>query len=387
MTTRNLMGGPRLGRFALLIAGAVLALELAGTELWDRAFGVARPDAVGYAVLVVLAALVVVRNRYPVETLALTAAGATAYVWLGQAGPFWTVALVLAIWAAVSAGHRITTLVVGSIFAAAFVAAGLIVRAGHAVEPEAPMWLLGWLTAGFVLGEVSRGRREYIAAIEQRAIDAERSRDEEARRRAGEERLRIARDLHDVLAHSISVINVQAGVAVHLLDKRPDQARQALVTINETSSEAMRELRATLGVLRQADDVDPRAPTPGLERLDELVETARATGLAVDVSAVGDPLPLPPAPNLAVYRIVQESLTNVTRHAGAHHVSISILRRPEAVEVTVDDDGSGMPTGTAPRPGNGLTGMRERAAAIGGSLDAGPRPEGGFRVHAWLPTR
>ncbi len=387
MTTGNLPREQRWSRSDLLLAIAVLAAELVGTELWARANGVGRPDGAGYALLVVIAAPVAIRNRYPIETLALIAAAATAYVWLGQPGPFWTVSLVLAIWAAVSAGYRTATLAIGSVVAVAFMAAGLIVRAGHAVEPEAPLWLVGWLIAGFVLGEVSRGRREYIAQVEQRAIDAERTRDEEARRRAGEERLRIARDLHDVLAHSISVINVQAGVAVHLLDKQPEQAREALITINETSKEAMRELRATLGVLRQADDIDSRAPAPGLERLDELIDTARAAGLAVEVSTTGEPSRLPAASDLAAYRIVQESLTNVTRHADASHVAISIRHDSDAVEVTVEDDGTGIPPGVALRPGNGLTGMRERAAAIGGALDAGPRPEGGFRVHARLPAR
>jgi signal transduction histidine kinase len=238
-----------------------------------------------------------------------------------------------------------------------------------------------------VLGEVSRSRREYIAEVEQRALDAERSRDEEARRRAGEERLRIARELHDILAHSISVINVQAGVAVHLLDKQPEQARAALVTINEASKDAMRELRATLGVLRQPDDIDSRAPAPGLERLGELVETARAAGLEVSVATTGEATRLPPASDLAAYRIVQESLTNVTRHAQASRVAIAIRREPGAVEVTVDDDGLGVAAGTAARPGNGLTGMRERAASVGGELEAAPRPEGGFRVRARLPTR
>ncbi len=246
--------------------------------------------------------------------------------------------------------------------------------------------MVGWLIAAFVLGEVSRGRREYIAQVEQRALDAERSREEEARRRAGEERLRIARELHDVLAHSISVINVQAGVAVHLLDRQPDQARAALLAINETSKEAMRELRATLGVLRQSNDVDSRAPAPGLDRLGELVETARATGLDVSVATIGAPGRLPPASDVAAYRIVQESLTNVTRHAAAAHVAVSISHGPNEVEITVEDDGTGVAGGAPLRPGNGLAGMRERAEAVGGDLDAGPRAGGGFRVHARLPA-
>jgi signal transduction histidine kinase len=375
-----------IARIDLLIAAGVLAVELVGTMLWSRASVGDGPDPVGYTLLVVIAASVAVRNVHPVRALALIAFCATAYMWLGEPAPFWTVALVLATWAAVSAGHRLATVLICGAFMGAFLVGGFILRIGHAAETDAPLWLTGWLIAAFVLGEVSRGRREYIAQVEQRAIDAERTREEEARRRAGEERLRIARELHDVLAHSISVINVQAGVAVHLLDRQPDQARAALLTINEASKEAMRELRATLGLLRQSDDVDPRAPAPGLARLDELVDTARAAGLDVTVATTGEQEDLPPAADLAAYRIVQESLTNVNRHAGATHVALSIIHRPNEVELTIEDDGAGVTAGTRLRPGNGLLGMRERAAAVGGELDAGPLPGGGFRVRARLPA-
>jgi signal transduction histidine kinase len=369
----------------LLIAAGVLAVELVGTWLWSRASALGGPDVLGYLLLVAIAGFVAVRNVYPVEALAVIAAASTAYMWLGEPAPFWTVALVLATWAAVSAGHRLATVLICGAFIAAFLVGGFVLRIGHAAETDAPLWLTGWLIASFVLGEVSRGRREYIAQVEQRAFDAERTREEEARRRAGEERLRIARELHDILAHSISIINVQAGVAVHLLDKQPDQARAALVTINDTSKEAMRELRATLGVLRQPEDVDPRAPAPGLARLGELVDTARATGLDVTVATSGEERPLPAAADLAAYRIVQESLTNVTRHAGATRVSVSIVHRENQVEVSVEDDGVGGSRDDV-RSGNGLLGMRERAAAIGGDLDAGPLPGGGFRVRARLPA-
>jgi signal transduction histidine kinase len=385
--TTNLRAALRSRPLDLIQAAVVIGVEVIGTEILVRATGIAGPNVVGWALLVATGTLVAVRNRYPLPALALIAAAATAYYWLGQPGPFWTVALVLAIWAAVAAGHRLATLAIGAVFVAAFMAAGVIGLGGHSAEEGSPLWLAGWLIAGFVLGEVSRSRREYIAEVEQRALDAERSRDEEARRRAGEERLRIARELHDILAHSISVINVQAGVAVHLLDKQPEQARAAIVTINETSKEAMRELRVTLGVLRQADEVDSRAPAPGLERLGELLQTARATGLEVSVTTTDGATPLPPAADLAAYRIVQESLTNVTRHAHASRVEIAIRREAGAVEVTVDDDGRGIPAGSAALAGNGLTGMRERAASVGGELEAAPRPEGGFRVRAWLPTR
>jgi signal transduction histidine kinase len=265
------------------------------------------------------------------------------------------------------------------------VLATIFIHAGHFADVDAPLWLAGWLVASFVLGEVSRGRREYIEQVEQRAIDAERTREEEARRRAGEERIRIARELHDVLAHHISVINVQAGVAVHLIDRQPEQARTALAAISEASKDALRELRATLGVLRQVDEAEPRTPVPGLSSLDDLVARASAAGLAVSIELERDAEPLPSGPDFAAYRIIQEALTNVARHARASRVWISIRRLAGGVEITVDDDGVATPSGEPIQPGNGLTGMRERATAVGGTLEAGPKPDGGFRVTARLP--
>jgi signal transduction histidine kinase len=376
----------RESRTDIVVALAVLLVQVVGAEVWARGTGANRPDAIGYALLLVVTAPLAVRNRYPVAALTIVTSAIVALIWLAQPWPFWIVALVLAIWAAVAAGHRLATTVIGVAFIAIFLVAGATLRAGHAIDPDAPLWLVGWLVASFILGEVSRSRREYVEQVEQRAIDAERTREEEARRRAGEERLRIARELHDVLAHSISVINVQAGVAVHLLDKQPDQARTALVAISQASKEAMQELRATLGVLRQVDDVEPRAPAPGLAGLGDLLETGRAAGLDVSLETTGEPRPLPPATDLAAYRIVQESLTNVTRHAGASRVSVTIRHAPRDVEITVEDDGAGLVPGTTLRLGNGLTGMRERAAAAGGELEAGPRPGGGFRVWARLPS-
>lgn len=198
--------------------------------------------------------------------------------------------------------------------------------------------------------------------------------------------MRIARELHDVLAHNISMINVQAGVAGHLIDRQPEQAREALVTIKEASREALRELRGTLGLLRGVDDEAPRAPAPGLARLGELIERHHSAGLAVRVVTTGEVRPLAPGADLAAYRIVQESLTNVVRHASADTATVTMAYGPRDVVITVDDDGISPPAASGPA-GNGLTGMRERATAAGGDLSAGPRPDGvrGFRVRASLP--
>ena len=228
----------------------------------------------------------------------------------------------------------------------------------------------------------------HVREVEQRAEEAERTRDEAAQRRAMEERLRIARELHDSLTHSISVIQVQAGVAVHLARKRGEDVPPALLAIQEAGADAVRELRATLSVLRSEEDGDGS----GLSQLDSLVARARAAGLPVTVTVTGTQRPLPPEVDQAAYRIVQEALTNVSRHAGAASASVHLHYLPETFSVQVDDDGKGTvistSTGTRPSgPGLGLVGMRERVAALGGQLQAGPQDDGGFRVRAELPAR
>lgn len=368
-----------------LLATSVAVAGIAGTLVVVTP-GSGRPfDALWYVLMVAIAAPIVIRDRYPVPALLTVAVLCATYTLLGYPGGFYTVALFFVIWAAAAAGQRIPAIAVAAGVVAVLVLAGPLVARGHALDSAAPLWLGGWLVASLVLGEVSRGRRQYLAQVEQRALEAERTREEEARRRAGEERMRIARELHDVLAHNISMINVQAGVAVHLLDKQPDQARSALVAISQASKEALAELRATLGVLRSVDEAEPRNPVPGLARLDELVEHARASGLEVSVAIDNAALELPAGTDLAAFRIIQESLTNVTRHARARSATIAVRRSPSELEITVDDDGAGAPTD--PLPGNGISGMRERATAAGGRLEVGPRPTGGFRVRALLPLR
>jgi signal transduction histidine kinase len=240
----------------------------------------------------------------------------------------------------------------------------------------------GWLISAGVMAVTFRMWQLHLREVEQRAEEAERTRDEAARRRAVEERLRIARELHDSLTHSISVIQVQAGVAVHLARKRGEDVPPALLAIQEAAADAVRELRATLGVLRGEEDGDGS----GLCQLDSLVARARAAGLPVTVTMTGAKRTLPPDVDQAAYRIVQEALTNVSRHAGPACVTVHLHYTPETLSVQVDDDGKG--TGTRPSgPGLGLLGMRERVSALGGRLQAGPQDEGGFRVRAELPAR
>ena len=195
----------------------------------------------------------------------------------------------------------------------------------------------------------------------------------------------MARDLHDVVAHNISVINVQANTALHLMDRQPERARSALTTINEVSKQALVELRSVLGVLRDVDENAPRAPTPGLAHVRDLVDSAAAAGLTVRVEGDEPRAPLPVDVDLAAYRIVQEALTNSARHSGSANARVRLGYRDRGLEITVDDDGTPRPPGQASGSGNGIAGMTERAHALGGTLRAGPRPGGGFAVLAWLP--
>jgi signal transduction histidine kinase len=230
-------------------------------------------------------------------------------------------------------------------------------------------------------GDAVRSRRE---AVERAAAASE----EQARRRLGDERLRIARDVHDVVAHAMVEINVQAGVAAHLIDRNPDQARSALRHIKAASGEALSDLRATLGVLRGADGAAPVEPTAAVDDLEELAAGLRSAGVTVAFAV--DPLPAGAgAVQAVVYRIVQEALTNVLRHAGASRVEVRVARDGDAVDVSVRDDGTGGgPTSGGERgAGQGLRGMRERAAAVGGTVESGPAPGGGWRVAARLPVR
>jgi len=234
------------------------------------------------------------------------------------------------------------------------------------------------------LGESVRGRRVLAAEAEERAARAEQTKEEEARRRVDAERLRIAREVHDTVAHAIAVINVQAGVTAHVLDKRPQQARETLVTIEQTSARALGELRITLGMLRDADD--RRAPTPGLGQVEELVGMAREAGLDVKLEVASPARELPSATDQAAYRILQESITNAIRHAGPARVTVSLTYGPDDLELRVADDGRGpRDGGDRAARGQGIVGMRERAALLGGELTAGPRPGGGFQVQASLP--
>ena len=241
------------------------------------------------------------------------------------------------------------------------------------------------VAAAWLLGDGTRRRQEAVAAARERAAELERAREELARRAVVEERLRIARELHDVVAHSMSIIAVQSGVGAHVLDSQPEEARKALAAVEATSRQALTEMRRLLGVLRQeAEPSGSLTPSPGLAEVDALAADVARAGARVEVRIEGTRPELPLGLDLSAYRIVQEALTNVVRHAGPATARVRIRYAPDTVDIEVVDDGRGAGTGRG--DGHGIAGMRERAALYGGSLDAGPLPGGGFRVAARLPV-
>jgi signal transduction histidine kinase len=368
----------------VLLAVTVALAQVGGSYLSSWHTPSTHPGIWAYVVLVAGAASLVFRRRYPVGVLAFAlvttfGAGAltrhTGFVWL---------TLIVAFFNTVLARRR----------AAAIVSLAI----GYSAAVLLP-WLEGsakWPSAGAALGLAAfllflLSVAELFRMRDQRALAIARGRAEETRRQAGEERMRMARELHDLVAHNISVINVQANTALHLMDRQPERARMALSTINEVSKQALVELRSVLGVLRQVDEGLPRAPAPSLERIGELIDRAGDSGLTVRLDVAGTPTALPANVDLAAYRIVQEALTNCAKHADGSRATVRVTFAVGEVALQVSDDGPAQqlgPQATEPTRvsgGNGLAGMRERAHAVGGTLLAGRRPEGGFQVRAWLP--
>src|SRR6266545_1759233 len=349
-----------------VLALFVAYFQIAGTRRVAPSQEVAQlahPAELGYLLLAVAGMALLLRRRWPLAVFFTTAAISLVYYVAGYPdGPGW-IALFVAAYTVTARGdgQRSVQIVGGTIL----------------------LLTLVWLLTADLTPIDTAGRVVAAEALE-RAERAERTREEEARRRVDAERLRIAREVHDTVAHAIAVINVQAGVTAHVLDRRPERVRETLVTIEQTSARALSDLRATLGVLREASSGS--APAPGLAQVEELVGMAREAGLDVKVEAGAPPRELPGGVDRAAYRIVQESLTNAIRHAGAARVTVSIRYGPSDLEVRVADDGRGPCEGAGPAGGGrGIVGMRERAALLSGELAAGPGPDGGFQVWARLP--
>jgi signal transduction histidine kinase len=374
------------------VVAAALVVVMAGIEgdADGRSF-----DALAGALVVAAGGVLALHRRAPVVVLAVTTVALALYSLLNYSGGpvyFTWIGAVFAVSVARGPAKAWAPAAVSTavILFTAFHDSRTVSVGGRIGEPPGSVvaLLVSWAVGALLLGGSVRGRRAERAALEERARHLAETREEEARRRVAEERVRIARDLHDSVAHSLASVSVQAGVGAHVLDERPEDARAALIAIKHSSGEALAELRTTLSMLRSSEAA-PRKPTAGLDRLPSLVESSRAAGLAVDVVIEGDARQLPPAVDTAAFRIVQESLTNVIRHAGAARATVAVRHGDGGVEIEVTDDGRGAVSGNGNTDGggggHGLAGMRERVALLGGDLYAGTRRSGGYRVRARIP--
>ncbi|MEO3756110.1 sensor histidine kinase [Streptomyces sp. B6B3] len=380
---RWLAGPPAAAGLPWLSSAAILVVQLVGSNFAARGqTDRAALDVFARVLLVLGPAFLLLRRRHP--PLATYGTCAVALVYLGFGYPYGPIyaGVVVGAFNAVVTGHRYAAWgAFGMLWGGQLLVGHWLYRWLPPDHDQALGWgadagTAAWAVAVLAVSELLRARREQLAREREERETAE-------RRRADEERLRIARELHDVLAHSISVINVQAGVGLALLDSDPDQARRALTTIKAASKEALGEVRQVLDTLRTPGGAAPRAPAPGLARLPELAAQASGAGLRVETATEGTPSPLPPGADLAAFRIVQEALTNTVRHSGSRTARVRLRYTDEGLELRIDDDGPA--TGDSTVGGNGLVGMRERAAAFGGTVTAGPREDGGFRVTARLP--
>ncbi|WP_413102080.1 sensor histidine kinase [Streptomyces sp. Inha503] len=309
-------------------------------------------------------------------------------------------------WLATLTGRKTTRVFGGTIMVAVMVASAVSDSMDSLSLVLRTIGPFFWLLLPLAAGNMTRLRRAYLASVQARAEHAERTREEEARLRVTEERMRIARELHDVVAHHMALANAQAGTAAHLALTSPQQTKKILNDLTGTTSSALRELKATLGLLRQNDAPSSASlePSPGLARLPELVSACASAGLAVTVSTTGEPRPLSPGVDLTAFRIVQEALTNVSKHAAVDSAQVRLVYSGARLLITVSNDGPDAndtpeaaeaaeaakateATDAVPGRGFGVMGMRERARTIGGELCAGPRPEGGFEVTTALPLQ
>jgi signal transduction histidine kinase len=338
-----------------------------------------RLNALTFIIALASAGALAWRRSYPIPTLIAVYALLTAYFALHfPYGPIF-LSIVVALFSATANGPRVPAWVTGY-------AGGVVMYTVMTLSHGE--WVINWGTSGAVFAWISlvMGLGELAKARRDRAEQAAATQAELDKRQASEERLRIAREVHDVLAHHVSLINVQSGVALHLIDSQPEQAREALTAIKSSSKEVLVELRNILGVLRDVDRAAPRHPVASLDQLDRLLERMRTAGLPVELTVLGEQRAVPKGVDAAALRIIQESLTNTYRHAGPTTATVTLSYLPGELRVQVDDEGRGEPGAPSVGTGSGLTGMRQRAEALDGTFEAGPRPGGGFRVEATFPT-
>jgi signal transduction histidine kinase len=338
------------------------------------------PSGVVLFVLVLFATLpIALRRRYPAEVFALTLSAAVISDLIG--GPYQFVGALVGLYTVAAYVGRPRSIYAGAAAGILTVVTGLGDSGSPAAESSA---ILAVFAASWLLGDNIRTRRAYLRELEDRADRLEREREESIRRAAADEHARIARELHDIITHNVSVMTVQAAAAGDVFDTQPGRVREALDSIELTGREALTELRRLLGRVRPEDGGTELAPQPGLARLDALLEQVRAAGLHVDLTVEGEPRELPIGLDLSAYRIVQEALTNILKHAHASKATVHIRYEPDAIELEVVDDGRG-PAPDETQRGQGIIGMRERAALVGGALRVGRAPGGGFAVDARIP--
>lgn len=370
------------------IAVLVVCLGLISALLVPQAIG-KMPLALALVLALGTGSLIAVRRRWPIVVLVATAGGLLLGQTYGTSLNFGGFALLIAVFTVAAETPRRTSLVVLAALPAYLVLAVLIFNTAH---PNPTQTVLADLVTAiaiygtaWLVGDSLRTRRSRTAALEARAAQLERDQEEAARVAVQNERALIARELHDVVAHSVSVMIIQAAAARRVMDDQPDDARAALGSIETTGREALAEMRRLLGILRSDDGPAPMSPSPGLANLGQLIANATSAGVVVKLSIDGEPRPLAPGVDLAIYRIVQEAVTNTIKHAGPTRATIRLAYEPAAVVVEVRDDGarSGV---AATGAGHGLLGMEERVRIYGGELNAGPAPNGGFTIHALIPT-
>ena len=379
---------------------AVFLLGLSGVSIASTSYASGRHGtaAGAMAVSAVMCVAIALRRRWPEKMLLLAAATGLAQLVLDVEPVAADFAMLVIVYTVAATGARwASRFALVSGLAAATLAqirwpqeetssAGLVAIAVFQTVPFALAW---------VLGDSMRTRRAYFAQLEERAARLEKEREAQAKVAVAAERARIARELHDVVAHNVSVMVVQADGAAYVLDSAPDQAKKALETISSTGRQALAEMRRLLGVLRTGEhkEAGEYVPQPDVEQIDDLVEQCRTSGLPVDFKVEGTPRPLPSGVELTAYRIVQEALTNTRKHGGPNTgASVRLVYFDDGLGLLVEDDGKGAPhelyeEGGADGQGHGLIGMRERVGMVGGTLDAGPRPGGGFRISALLPLK
>ncbi|MEV0112989.1 sensor histidine kinase [Streptomyces sp. NPDC050844] len=362
---------PRLHTDMLVTVAVALFVTVGALVALVRGEGPGRYDALPFVILVLTCGALHFRTTHPVAVGVLTLVGTAAYYLLSATdGPLLLV-FAVALYAVAAAGHLLVAVVL-AVLALGGVGFGSLHKANPPIDGISLVLMTGWLVAAVAIGVVSRQRAAYLREAEERV--------------AGEERLRIARELHDVLGHTLSVINVQAAAALHRLERDPAQGAEALRTIKDTSREALTEVRAALGVLRERGEAAPTrpAPEPSLARLPELAERAERSGLTLRTESVGEARVLPAGIDAAAFRIVQESVTNTIRHARARAVLVRVEYGERGLTLCVRDDGVARPP-VRQGDGSGIRGMRARAEEAGGTFSAGRDSQGGFRVEAALP--